>query len=179
MKSNSGAHKTPSEIAQEIFKVTSVESSFDKKGKFIHLIAKLARSEFIKLYSPDTTVTIFIQGFWLQFIFKENIMKVLNRENNITLEIEIINNQFNLNKLKILYFNKVLGVFTSRKIFLTNRPNTTDEYYFIAKSVIKVFHKLMNISYVQELNNFKYPIIQIIPNDKCEIYFDANLVNIQ
>lgn len=41
MKSNSNAQKTASEIAQEIFKVTKVESSFDKKGRFLHLIAKL------------------------------------------------------------------------------------------------------------------------------------------
>ncbi|MGY3804153.1 hypothetical protein ACWNT8_08845 [Pigmentibacter ruber] len=179
MKSNSNAQKTASEIAQEIFKVTKVESSFDRKGRFLHLIAKLEKKDFIRLYSPATTVTIFIQGFWLQLMLNGKNMLVLNREDNISFNIEIIENDYHLNKLKISYQNKILGLFTSKKIMISTKPNTTDEYFFIAKSIVKILQKIRNRNYGNELNNYKYPVIQIIPNDIDKIEFDSNLVNIQ
>ena len=144
MKSNSNAQKTASEIAKEIFKVTKVESSFDREGRFLHLIAKLGQKEFIKLYSPATTVTIFIQGFWLQLMLNEKNMRVLNRGDNEYFNIEIIENDFHMNKLKISYQNKTLGLFTSKKLLISTKPNTTDEYFFIAKSIVKILEKLRN-----------------------------------
>ncbi|WGL59441.1 hypothetical protein QEJ31_12995 [Pigmentibacter sp. JX0631] len=179
MKSNSNAQKTASEIAQEIFKVTKVESSFDKEGRFLHLIAKLGKKEFIKLYSPATTVTIFIQGFWLQLMLNGKNMCVLNRGDNVFFNLEIIENDYHMNKLKISYQNKTLGLFTSKKLLISSKPCTTDEYFFIAKSVVKILQKFRNRNYVNELNSYKYPVIQIIPNHLEEIEFDPNLVNIQ
>lgn len=179
MKSNSGAQKSASEIAQEIFKVTKVESFLDKEGKVKHLIAKLSRHQFEKLYSQETVVTIFIQGYWLQLLIKGNKLLFLNRENNLLLNLEIISNDYINNKLKISYHGKTLGIFSSKKILLTSNPKTTDEYFFLAKSAIKILHKISNTKNEVELNNIKYPVIQIIPLEKKETHFNKNLVNLQ
>lgn len=106
-------------------------------------------------------------------------MLVLNREDNISFNIEVVENEYQLNKLKISYQNKILGLFTSKKIMISTKPNTTDEYFFIAKSIVKILQKIRNTNYGNELNNYKYPVIQIIPNDTDKIEFDSNLVNIQ
>lgn len=179
MKTNQYIQKTPQEIATELFQGTKVESAFDKKGKFSHLLAKLSKNEFFKLYSPETTVTIFIQGFWLQLCLKDKNKQILNRKTNTILNLEIYNDEFGLTILEMKYLGKKVGKFKFKKISSTDLPYTTDGYYAIARSAVKVFSKIQNNYNWQKINIYNFPVVQIIPEENCFEIFDSNLVNLQ
>lgn len=179
MKTNEYSTKSPQEIASELFQGTKVESAFDKKGKFSHLLAKLSKNEFFKLYSPNTTVTIFIQGFWLQLCLKEKNKQVLNRETNTILNIEILNNEFGITILEIKYLGKKVGKFNFKHISYKDLPYTTEGYYAIARAAVKVFLKIQNNYMNQKYCNYKLPVVQILPEENTYDSFNSSLVNLQ
>ena len=179
MKANSITIKSPSEIASELFQGTKVESAFDKKGKFSHLIAKLSKNEFVKLYSPSTTVTIFIHGYWFQLCLNSKNKKILNRETNTFLNIEIFSNKFGSTILKLYYLGKKVGEFNFRNISSEDLPYTAEGYYAIARAAVKVFAKIQSNNALQKSSMQYLPVVQIMPEENDYRYFDSNLVNLQ
>ncbi len=179
MKTNHCAYKSASEIASEIFQGTKVESAFDKKGKFSHLLARLSKNEFTKLYSPNTTVTIFIQGYWFQLCLHGKNKKILNRETNTFLNIDIYTNDFDITILEMIHLGKKVGKFRIKGLSINDLPYTTEGYYTLAKAAVKVFTKIQS-NYAQQKNSMNnFPVVQIIPEENDNQYFDPNLVNMQ
>jgi hypothetical protein len=179
MKTNSITNKSPSEIASDLFKGTKVESAFDKKGKFSHLLAKLSKNEFMKLYSPNTTVTIFIQGYWLQLCLNNRTKKILNRETNTFINLEIYTNKLDITVLEISYQGKKIGVFYFKYLSYDDIIYTTEGYYALAKAAVKVFAKIQSFYSIQKTHLQYLPVVQIIPEETDKSYFNKNLVNIQ
>ncbi|BBH52747.1 hypothetical protein [Fluviispira sanaruensis] len=179
MKTNYYLTKTPSEIASELFQGTKVESAFDKKGKFSHLLARLSKNEFSKLYSPNTTVTIFIQGYWLQLCLNEECKQILNRETNTYLTIKNLKIEDGYIKLSLFHINKCAGKFKFKNLSISEFFTSADGYYAIARAAVKVFAKIHNSFAIQKNEIHYLPVVQIIPEEDNEIYFDARYVNIQ
>ncbi|APJ03414.1 hypothetical protein [Silvanigrella aquatica] len=179
MKTNSCSNKSPSEIASELFQGTKVESAFDKTGKFSHLLAKLSKNEFTKLYSPNTTVTIFIQGYWLQLCLNSKNKKILNRETNTYLNLEIYTNNFGITILEMYYLGKKVGKFQIKKLNSDDLAYSPEGYYILARTAVKVFSKIQSSYTMQKVPMHYFPVVQIIPEDNETSFFDRNLVNIQ
>jgi hypothetical protein len=179
MKTNSCIHKTPSEIASELFQGTKVESAFDKKGKFSHLLARLSKNEFAKLYSSNTTVTIFIQGYWFQLCLNGKNKKILNRETNTFLNIDIYTNDFGITVLEMTHLGKRVGRFRFKELSPEDLPYTTEGYYALARAAVKVFTKIQSNYALQKSSMHYFPVVQIMPEESENQYFDPNLVNIQ
>ncbi|KAB8032148.1 hypothetical protein [Fluviispira multicolorata] len=179
MKTNSDIAKTPSEIASELFQGTKVESAFDKRGKFSHLLARLSKNEFFKLYSPNTTVTIFIQGYWLQLCLKDKNKIILNRETNSHLALETLENEFGFTTLILSHMGKYVGKFKFRSMTSSEIFETSEGYYAIARAAVRVFTKIQSSFALRKTEMHYLPVVQIMPEEDLEIQFDANLVNIQ
>lgn len=179
MKSNFCTNKTPSEIASELFQGTKVESAFDKKGKFSHLLARLSKHEFAKLYSPNTTVTIFIQGYWFQLCLKGKNKKILNRDTNTFLNLEIYTNEYGITVLEMMYLGKKVGKFRFKNLNSEDLPYTTEGYYAIARAAVKVFTKIQSNYAIQKSSMNNLPVVQIIPEESDKQFFDPSLVNMQ
>jgi hypothetical protein len=172
-------NKSPSEIATEIFQGTKVESAFDHKGKFKFLIAKLPKNDFNKIYSSNTTVTIFIQGYWLQLSLHSNQKTILNRENNSLLNTKIYQNEFNITILELYYFGKKVVHYKFKELSPEDLLKTTKGYYILAKAAVKAFTRLPSGSAIKKALHYFYPIVQVLPKETNKEFFDPSKVNIQ
>lgn len=178
MKTNYSTYKTPTEIASDIFQETKVESAFDKKGEFSFLLAKLPKDEFTKLYSINTTVTIFINGFWFQMSLLRQNKYIYNRETKTFFKINIFVNNFEFTILEIIYKGKI-SKFRFKKLSYIDLLYTTEGYYSLAKAAAKIFFKINNNFNNQYSSSEYFPVIQIIPDDFNNQYFNSSLVDIQ
>ncbi len=154
--------KSPSEIATEIFQGTAVESAYDKKGKFSHLLARLSPTEFVRLYSPHTTASIFIKGFWLQLCVSDNKKKIINRETQCELGLEVAVNEFGMTILSFFRFSKRIARFKLKHISAADLLNTEQGYHCLARAAVKVFYKVQPIQSAQKLAMTYLPVVLVL-----------------
>jgi hypothetical protein len=173
--------KTPSEIASDLFQDTFVESAYDNKGKFSHLLARLPQSEFVRLYSAQTTASIFIQGYWLQLCLQNNKKKIINRDTQIQLEIEVSIDSYGYTLLTFIRFNKNISRFKLKNITAFNLLNSEEGYHYIARAAVKVFAKVVPSLNYNHLSQMHLPVVLVLMNidKKIETAFDSKMVLIQ
>jgi hypothetical protein len=175
-------NKTASEIASEIFQGTFVESAYDKKGKFSHLLARLPQNEFVRLYSVQTTASIFIQGYWLQLSLQNIKKKILNRETQVELLLEVAVNEFGVTELSFFRFNKRVCRFKLKQISAMDLLNTENGFHCIARAAVKAFHKVQssNIN-LQTLSQARLPVVLVLMNQEKKMTsdFESNKVLLQ
>jgi hypothetical protein len=177
---NSGI-KSASDIASEIFQDTWVESAYNKKGQFSHLLARLPQSEFVRLYSPQTTASVFIHGYWLQLCLRSNKKRILNRETQIELGMDVTVNNFGVTELSFFRLDKKIHRFKLKHISAFDLLNTENGYHYLARAAVKVFSKMQPLLNLQKLSMAHLPIVLVLMHQekKCSSEFDSNLVLLQ
>ena len=160
----SSQNKSASEIASEIFQGTFVESAYDKKGKFSHLLARLPQSEFVRLYSVQTTASIFIQGYWLQLCLQTNKKRIINRETKIELFLEIAVNEYGFTELSFFRFNKKICRFKFKHTFANDLLNTENGFHSIARAAVKAFSKIGGLANAPLLPQTHLPVVLVMVN---------------
>lgn len=160
------SNKTASEIASEIFQETFVESAYDKSGKFSHLLARLPQSDFIRLYSAQTTASIFIQGYWLQLCIQNNKKRVINRETQIELLLEVNVNPYGYTELSFYRFNKRVCRFKLKHISAFDLLNTEKGFHCIARAAVKAFAKIQTSLTMQSFSQANLPVVIVLMNQE-------------
>lgn len=173
--------KTASEIASDIFQGTFVESAYDKEGKFSHLLARLPQSEFIRLYSAQTTASVFIQGHWLQLSLQGNKKKIINRDTKMELQLEVQMNPFGFTELIFYRFDKRVARFKYKKLSPMDLLSTENGFHILARAALKTFHQNYYPQYPQEFFNSNLPavIVLMYQEKKPAPHFDASRVLLQ
>jgi hypothetical protein len=178
----SASAKTASEIASDIFQGTFVESAYDKEGKFSHLLARLPQSEFIRLYSPQTTASIFIQGHWLQLSLLGKQKKILNRDTKVELTFEINANAFGYTELIFYRFEKRVARFKYKKQSPIDFLTTENGFHSIARAAVKLFSQsqLAN-NLMHQFSQVKLPVVIVLMYQEKQTLtqFDSSKVLIQ
>jgi hypothetical protein len=178
---NKRNNKLASDLAAEIFKGTLVESAYDKKGKFSYLLARLPQSEFIRLYSINTSVSIFIQGFWLQMNLHSLKKTVLNRESKIELNLEFAINEYGICEVSFFRARKCVGRYKFKNMTAFDLFTTENGFHLIARAAAKTFYKIHHKTYVSNFFYSHIPAVMILPfqdRDK-NLDFDASYVLLQ
>ncbi len=177
----SSTNKSASEIASEIFQGTFVESAYDKKGKFSHLLARLPQNEFVRLYSAQTTASIFIQGYWLQLCMHSSKKRIINKETQIELFLEVGVNEFGITELSFFRFNKRVCRFKLKHISAADLLNTENGFHCIARASVKAFHKVQPFLNLQNLSKASLPVVLVLMSQEkeCESGFNSNRVLLQ
>lgn len=177
----STCNKSVSEIASEIFQGTFVESAYDKRGKFSHLLARLPQAEFVRLYTPQTTATIFINGYWLQLCLVNSKKRVVNRETQIELLLEVAVNEYGMTELSLFRFDKRIARFKLKHISALDLLNTANGFHCIARAAVKAFAKVQTCFNMNSLAQSHLPVVIVIMNQEKNISseFDAARVLLQ
>ena len=162
----SSRNKTASDLASEIFKGTFVESAYDKQGKFSHLLARLPQSEFVRLYSAQTTASIFIQGYWLQLSIQGNKKRIINRESKIELLLEVGVNEYGTTELTFFRFNKRIWRFKLRHISAADLISTEDGFHCIARASVNAFSKVQSFLNRQTISPTHLPVVLVLMNQE-------------
>lgn len=177
----SSSNKSASDIASEIFRGTFVESAYDKRGKFSHLLARLPQNEFVRLYSAQTTASVFIQGYWLQLCVNGNKKRILNRETKIELMLEVGVNEYGITELSFFRFNKRVCRFKLKHISAADLLNTENGFHCIARASVKAFAKTQTLLNMQMLAQAHLPVVLVLMNQENRAIpeFDSNRVLLQ
>lgn len=168
-------------MASEILQGTFVESAYDKRGKFSYLLARLPQSEFIRLYSTQSTASIFIQGYWLLLCLQNMKKRILNRETQIELTLDVGVNEYGVTELSFFRFNKRVCRFKLKHISAADLLSTENGFHCIARAAVKAFHKAQYSFNLQMLSQVHLPVVIVLMNQvkKRAPEFDANRVLLQ
>ncbi|MES2615585.1 MAG: hypothetical protein V4591_09240 [Bdellovibrionota bacterium] len=177
----SSQNKTASELASEIFQGTFVESAYDKKGKFSHLLARLPQSEFVRLYSAQATATIFIHGYWLQLCLQGGKKRIINRETQIELLLEVAVNEYGFTELSFFRLKKRICRFKLKHISAADLLSTGNGFHCIARAAVKAFAKTQSTLNPQILAQAHLPVVLVLTNTERTMpsEFDRNRVLLQ
>jgi hypothetical protein len=180
------AHKpqerSASQIASDIFQGTFVESAYDKKGKFSHLLARLPQSEFFRLYSPQTTATLFIQGYWLQLCLRSSKKRILNRETQTELTLDVAVNEFGVTQLSFFRFDRCVMRVNIRSLSAADLLSSEAGFRCVARAALKAFVKLQPHSLnVRMLSHSHLPMVLVVihQDQKDDFDFQASRVLLQ
>ncbi len=174
-------NKSAQEMASDIFNGTKVESAYDVNGQFSHLLAKLPPAEFMRLYAPGTTASIFIQGNWLQLCLQQSRKKIVNKTSRCEITLEIGVNEFGVTEVSFYRFSRRISKVKFKTLKAQELLTTEIGYHRLARAAVRAFANFMPQNPAQKLLAQKLPVVVVVMEKEQKAdnnQFDSSLVSL-
>jgi len=154
---------TASDMANDIFQGTQVESIYDGRGEFSHLLATLPREDFLRLYGALATANVFIEGYWFELCLKNTKKSIINRETKMQLRLDVFADELGRTTLSFYRYDKCVAKFKFKRRTVKELLCSEDGYFMIARAATQVFNSSQETFLVKKDTNYPTVIVVAAP----------------
>lgn len=168
------------EFAKKLVDNAEMHSALNRHGQVSHIVARMRREDFEKIYPAWAQASIFINGQWLLFEFAGDCGSVINRSTRSRLEFSIIE-ETHLGRTLVRFHR--LGktiMHCSMKSYFSESPwQTSGGLQTLAKASCKAFGGKRRRCITDDAVAESLPTIHVLPSPRNDEEFDSSLVLLQ
>lgn len=169
------------EFAKRLVDNAEVHSAMKRNGEVSHIVARMRRDDFCKVYPAWAHASVYIAGQWLLFEFSAESGTVLNRNLRSRLDFSVAEDPLS-GRTSLRFHRLGKTVFRCSLRTVSSEPlwNQSDGLQVLAKASRTAFERTSSRTHLSDAFTDELPVIHVVPDrGDLEEDFDRRLVLLQ